>query len=364
MTELAPDAAATVGPASMERVSAAIAHDFNHLLTALGSTMELVRRHSADERIVRLVDTADISLKRGERLVRRLLAYAGAQVLRPELLDLNALLLAPAAPWRRDVGAVAIRVDAAPNIDRVLLDPDRFGAAVTALLANAREAMGGAGGAITVATARATAADGTAAVAVTVTDTGCGMSAETARRATEPFFTTKGEAASGLGLSEALGFVTQSGGRFAISSVPGEGTTVRLLFPGLPDERPAKAGRASILVVEDDEVVRSLVVEMLQAHQYAVDAAENGTVALGKLRGGVPYDVLFTDIVMPDGPNGVELAERAQEVHADLRVLLASGYTRNHLRAQEGLRDGIRFLPKPYRMSQMIAALEALLETA
>ena len=347
----------------MERFSGAVARDFNNLLTALTSTMEIVRRLSTDERITRLVDTADISIGRGERLVQQLLAYAGEQNLRPVAADLNALLLAPDAPWRRDAGdAVTIRVELADAIGEVLVDPDRFHAAIAALIANARDALGEAGGAVTLTTARV---DGH--VAVAVADTGAGMAPAIAARATEPFFTTNGEASTGLGLSEVQGFVAQSGGRLAIDSTSGEGTTITILFPVLPAHAAApkaRTGRASILVVEDDEVVRSLVVEMLEAHEYAVDAAENGTVALGKLGSGAGYDVLFTDIVMPDGPNGVELAERAQEAHAELRVLLASGYTRNHLRAQEGLKDNVRFLPKPYRMSQMIAALEALLEFA
>ena len=347
----------------MERFSAAVARDFNNLLTALASTMEILRRVSVDERITRLVDTADISISRGERLVHQLLAFAGEQSLRPVACDLNALLLAPDTPWRRDAGdAVSLRVEAAHGIGLVLLDPDRFHAGIGALVANARDALGEPGGTVTLSTTRTGEH-----VAVAITDTGAGMDPAVAARAAEPFFTTNGEASTGLGLSEVQGFVTQSGGHLAIESMPGEGTTIRLLFPAMPAHEAAptpRQGRASILVVEDDEVVRSLVVEMLEAHQYAVDAAENGTVALGKLASGADYDVLFTDIVMPDGPNGVELAERAQEARGNLRVLLASGYTRNHLRAQEGLKDNVRFLPKPYRMSQMIAALEALLEFA
>ena len=347
----------------MERFSASVARDFNNLLTALGSTMEIVRRLSSDERITRLVDTADISIGRGERLVHQLLAYAGEQNLRPVATDLNTLLLAPEAPWRRDAGDASRSARSSPRTSaRSCSTPTASHAAIGALVANARDALGEPGGTITITTARADDH-----VLVAIADSGAGMAPAIAARAAEPFFTTNGEASTGLGLSEVQGFVHQSGGRLAIDSTPGEGTTITILFPALPAHEAApkpRVGRASILVVEDDEVVRSLVVEMLEAHQYAVDAAENGTVALGKLGSGADYDVLFTDIVMPDGPNGVELAERAQEAHADLRVLLASGYTRNHLRAQEGLKDSVRFLPKPYRMSQMIAALEALLEFA
>ena len=345
-----------------ERLSGAVARDFNHLLTALGSTVELVRRLTTDERIARLVDAAEISVRRGERLVGRLLAYAGEQVLRPVAVDLDTLLRAPDAPWRRASGdPVALEIGGSTAGALVLLDPDRFHEAIAALIDNARHALGEAGGTVAIATARR---DGS--VVVTVSDAGVGMVPGIAARASEPFFTTRGESASGRGLSEGRGFAAQSGGELAIGSTPGEGTVVSLQFPALPAaDAPAKGvSRASILVVEDDEVVRSLVVEMLEAHEFSVDAAENGTVALHKLGSGRDYDVLFTDIVMPDGPNGVELAERAQEANADLRVLLASGYTRNHLRAVEGLKDGMRFLPKPYRMSQMIAALEALLEFA
>lgn len=361
---------------TMGRLTGGVAHDFNNLLTALGATMELIRRYSDDERISRLLDTAGISLQQGQRLVSQLLAFAGKQVLRPEPSDLNELILALDALLRQaSAENIVFRLDLGDRLGRVSVDQAQYQAALVNIVVNAREAMPE-GGILTIATSRLEnhVPEGSPPdarpgpyIVTAVSDTGCGMPPEVAARAVEPFFTTREEGrASGLGLSQAHGFANQSGGRLVIDTEPGDGTTVRLVLPALPSEDRARARqeRASILVVEDDEVVRALVVEMLQTHDFEVDAAPNGSVALEKLRSDVAYDVLFTDIVMPDGPNGLELAEIAQSLRPELRVLLASGYTRHHLRAQQGLKDSVRFLPKPYRMNQMISALESLLDFA
>ena len=202
-------------------------------------------------------------------------------------------------------------------------------------------------------------------VRITVADTGEGMPADVKARAFEPFFTTKevGQG-SGLGLSQVYGFVTQSGGHVELGGEVGLGTTVTIYLPAVADPIAAEAethasrstpGRAAgtVLVVEDDAEVLQVAVETLKALGYQVLTAPDGPTALSKLEKNSPIDVLFTDVVMPKGMSGIELARQARELHPELHILLASGYPQSALSTQHGLTDEFTFLSKPYRWSDL-----------
>lgn len=208
---------------------------------------------------------------------------------------------------------------------------------------------------------------------VSVTDTGSGMSKETLERAFEPFFTTKGTGrGSGLGLSMVFGFVKQSGGHAKIYSEPGEGTSVKIYLPRSHAEReaanhpgpekPESAGTEHILIVEDDELVRQNVLRQLADLGYRVTGAENGVKALGILNADESIDLLFTDVVMPGGMNGRQLAEAAVKFRPSLKVLFTSGYTENAIVHQGRLDWGVQLLTKPYRREELAANIRKVLE--
>ena len=259
------------------------------------------------------------------------------------------------------------------------IDAPQFEAALLNLVVNARDAMPGGGklriatGCKTVGAAEAKRMSGIAPgdyVTVSVADIGEGMSRDVLTRVFEPFFTTKEVGkGSGLGLSQVYGFVTQSGGHVAIDSKPGAGTTVTLYLPqaaaGLmtgqwDKERVPAPGR--VLVVEDDPEVLDVTVEMLRGFGYEVLTAPDGPSALQVLRRDPEIDVLFTDIVMPRGMNGVELAREARRLRPNVRVLLASGYPASVLSAGHGAGDDgeFAFLSKPYRRAELADKLRAL----
>ncbi len=278
--------------------------------------------------------------------------------------------------------ALRIRYEADPGLPPCVLDPVHAEMALLNVLANARDAMPN-GGKATVRTgtawldeaAIAATGDGLRPgryVALTVEDEGPGMPPEVLARAAEPFFTTKGGNGTGLGLAMVHGFVRQSGGRLEISSAPGEGTTVRMLFPAAPEggagpPRPslsepvldARSGAETILVVDDDEDVLDLAVHHLAARGYDVLSAPNGEEALRVLEGaGRRIDLLFTDLAMPGGINGLVLAKRARAMFPGMRVLLATGYNEDLASGRERHAD---VLGKPYRETELADRVRAAL---
>jgi CheY-like chemotaxis protein len=207
---------------------------------------------------------------------------------------------------------------------------------------------------------------------ITVTDDGAGMPQEIAKRAFEPFFTTKPVGkGTGLGLSVVYGFVKQSGGHVAIRSALGQGTTIAIYLPrALSEVAPgaetvaapaARGNQESILLVEDDPAVRAIARAFLGDLGYRVLEAENGEKALDILRSAEPIDLLFTDIALPDGPNGAEVARAAETLRPGLKVLLTSGRTEEALVHQGGLEPGMKLLAKPYRKRDLASAIRTLL---
>jgi CheY-like chemotaxis protein len=307
------------------------------------------------------------------------LAVGRKQPLQPQRVDLNTLLSGYVEVLRRTLGqAIEIRVQQAPNLWPANADPSQIEDALLNLALNARDAMSG-GGTVTIAAANVHLdAQGAAGytemgegdyVTLAVTDTGIGMSEEVVERATEPFFTTKhSSVGSGLGLSMVYGFAKQSAGHMDIRSAIGKGTTIKLYFPRAGDETatmpvPAKAatydptGTETILLVDDNRTLLSVACRHLAALGYKVVSAASGPAAFAILASDKTIDLLFTDVAMPDGMNGLELAEAARRSRPDLRVLFTSGYAGQ-------LSEPVRphMLHKPYSRHDLACAVRNCLD--
>jgi PAS domain S-box-containing protein len=365
------------------QLTGGVAHDFNNLLTAVVSSLELIRSKTAEERTRRLADVALRAAMRGGQLTHQLLSFSRRQNLRPTVVDLDALLGETEALLRRAVGeTIELSFETAPDLWPSEVDSAQFEAAVMNLVVNARDAMPKGGG-LVLATANATIGaterglDLTLGdyVVLTVRDTGEGMPREVLAHAFEPFFTTKeiGKG-SGLGLSMVHGFARQSGGTVRIESELGVGTTVRLYLPRAdatplgvqnPDHGLGTLARSSgtVLVVEDNEDVLHATVDVLRALNYKVFVASTGPEALEVIRRGETVDLLLSDIVMPAGMTGIELAHEARQLRPSVRVLLTSGYSAEAFLAP-GQEPEFPFLAKPYRPSDLGRRVSELLKPA
>ena len=366
------------------QLTGGVAHDFNNLLTVIVGGLDMVlRRPEQTERVTRLATAAMTAARRGEQLTQQLLAFSRRQMLRPQTLNPNRLLLEFEGLARRAVGeAVTMRFELDPAVDPIRIDPAGFESAVLNLVVNARDAMPD-GGVITVSTrnvhrdTRATADRGIAPgayVMVTVTDTGTGIDAATLVRAFEPFFTTKEVGkGSGLGLSQVYGFARSAGGDVAIESEVGRGTSVRLYFPPsadvpaeeiapAPGKVPLRAATSgeTVLLVEDDEQVLDMAIESLEELRYTVIVAHNAREALEHVRGPTRIDIMFSDVVMPGGMNGAQLAVEARRLRPELKVLLTSGYVGEPLTSKP-IADDMDVLNKPYRRDELAQKLRVVL---
>lgn len=364
------------------RLTGGVAHDFNNLLTVvIGALDMMMRQADKPDRVRRLGEAALAAGRRGERLTRQLMAFSRRQEFKLETLSLAAVVRGFEPILRRAVAeSTPLRIEADDSIGQVEIDVVQFEAALLNLVVNARDAVKD-GGSITVRAERVSLADGdlpeTPAgdfARITVEDTGAGMSSEVAARAFEPFFTTKevGEG-SGLGLAQVYGFARQSGGGAQIESEPGRGSRVSMFLPvatgpaapAEPVQEPAsqetdrsQAGRR-VLLVEDDLGVRTVVENLLLEMGCDVVAAEDGPAALRILDSGAPFDLLLSDVVMPGGLSGVELANHAQAARPSLKVILSTGYAADHL-DNVGER-GWSILRKPFQGGALSRALRAAL---
>jgi PAS domain S-box-containing protein len=329
------------------QLTGGVAHDFNNLLTIIVGALDLMQRHPEDAaRRERMVEAAQGAARRGERLTQQLLAFSRRQALKPTRICVDELLKESDPLLRRAVGEalnLSLTVTAPDAV--VFVDPSQFEAAVMNLVVNARDATPP-GGSIRVETFRCRLEPGAVEevaggeyLCVAVHDTGVGMDAEVAARAFEPFFTTKETGrGTGLGLSQAYGFARQSGGAIAVDSAPGVGATVRIYLPLadgaaepvlLPSAAPAtRLGPAlKVLLVEDDLAVGDMVEAMLRDLGHAVVRAERPAEALKVLKSTAALDLMLTDVVMPGGSSGVDLAGQAVLLRPGLPVILSSGYT-------------------------------------
>ena len=358
------------------QLTGGIAHDFNNLLTAIIGSLDLMRKEIAgNARLQTLSEIAVQAAQRGAMLVSQLLAFGRRQALQPQSVRLEhaledvRLLIGPATG-----GEVTLATDVAADLWACWADRGQLDSAILNLVFNGHDAMPR-GGTLTLAAANRTVDAAEAQrldivagdyVRIAVSDTGSGMSAETAQRAFEPFFTTKGIGErTGLGLSQVWGFAKQSGGTATIDSRPGEGTTVALLLPRAAAEPAAKAAKADhpvapkhILVVEDSKEVRALAQSLLEDLGHRVIAAPNGEAALALLNGEQAIDLLFCDLVL-GGIDGRRLAELGRQLRPGLKVLMTTGYPDQLPRQPADL----PIISKPYQQADLTAKLAELFES-
>ena len=364
---------------SVGQLTGGVAHDFNNLLTVVIGNLDLLaRRAGHDERTERQLSAMRYAAERGRSLTRQLLAFSRRQHLSPVTLDVNALIATFASLLQQAVGeTVTLELDLADTQLKAHVDAAQLETTLLNLAVNARDAMPQ-GGRLTIRTrlidrvsgARTPALDGPGPwIAIEVSDTGVGIPPSALERIFEPFFTTKDVGkGSGLGLSQVYGFVQQSGGQITVDSAPAKGTSFRLLLR-MSDrelERAAeplgvgapRSGTGRLLVVEDDAQVLAVTVAVLRELGYEVITATNAQAAMDHLEEGVAVDLLFSDVVMPGGCNGVELARRAKAMRPGLKVLLSSGYVGE---AAAMAAEAFELIDKPYEQATLAARLAQLL---
>ncbi|MDQ4136021.1 MAG: ATP-binding protein, partial [Pseudomonadota bacterium] len=352
---------------SVGQLTGGIAHDFNNLLTVVMGNLDMLRR-AKPERAPRLIDNALAAVDQGRRLTSQLLAFSRRQPLRPEIVEVRALVGAMQDMLAQSLrGDIALDIDIAEELWPVEVDPTQLQAALINLAANARDAMPK-GGVFRIraqnrSSQNATTAEG---VAIQVSDTGVGIAPEDLPRVFEPFFTTKpiGEG-TGLGLAQVYGFVQQSGGSADIMSEPGRGTTVTLVLPRAAREcaqapahiasaEPDSARTLRILLVEDNPQVAEIATALLAEQGHSVERAASAPEALAILQDDVGFDLVFSDLVMPGGMDGLELAKTIRRRMPEMPVLLATGYSAEAPRAQS---EGFRLLSKPYEPRTLLDAI-------
>jgi PAS domain S-box-containing protein len=363
------------------QLTGGIAHDFNNILTVITGTIEIltdaVKHEPQLAAIARMIDEA---ASRGADLTQQLLAFARKQPLEPREIDVNALIIDTTKLLRRTLGEqVDIRSAFEDETCLAVVDPNRLANALLNLALNARDAMPQ-GGRLMIETATVILDEGYIGMhddvppgpyaMIAVSDTGVGIAADMLDKVFDPFFTSKGPGkGTGLGLSMVYGFVKQSAGHIKIYSEQGHGTTIRMYLPpasgaALAADAAAAAdlegGHETILVVEDDKLVRDYVLAQLHGLGYVTLEAANATEALAIVEAGKPFDLLFTDVIMP-GLNGRQLAERVFRIKPELKVLFTSGYTEDAIIHHGRLDEGVLLLPKPYRKSELAAMIRKAL---
>jgi PAS domain S-box-containing protein len=360
------------------QLTGGIAHDFNNLLGVIIGNVEFLIDSVTDPEQASLSREILDSALSGADLTRRLLAFARRQPLQPRRIDLNAYIPSHITILRRLLGeTIAVTTDLAADLWPIRADPSQVGDGLLNLTINARDAMPH-GGTIRISTANITLAAGELEelkpgdyVVLAVADSGIGMAPEVLERAVEPFFSTKGpRAGSGLGLSMIFGFAKQSGGHLRLESHLGHGTTVRLYLPRAvgadqyeKDEAadlPLLQGNESILLVDDNPDMRVVARRHLVSLGYRVSEAGNGPAAL-ECMAGKAFDLLLTDVVMPDGMTGYQLAAAARQLRPELKVLFTTGYVRPDP-AEEAAGLGGVTIRKPYRRHELATSVRAVLE--
>jgi len=368
---------------ALGQMTGGIAHDFNNLLTVIiGATHLLQRAVAKDAQALQRIDMVTVAAERGARLIQQLLAFARRQPLEPEIVNLGHLMTEVLPMVRRAVGEkVSVEYVTSGGLWNTTIDATQFQTAVLNLAINGRDAMPD-GGKLTIEVANAALDDAYAAshpevepgqyVMFAITDTGKGMDAATSMRALDPFFTTKpvGEG-TGLGLPQVYGFVKQTGGHLKIYSEVDEGTTIKLYLPrelgdvfSQPRQAAALAltGTETVLLVDDDEIVRATVASMLESLGYEVLTASSGVEALSILENGTAIALLFTDVVMPGPISGRKLAERAMVINPAIKILFTSGYTENSIVHNSRLDTGVEFLSKPFDRERLAIKVRRVLD--
>jgi signal transduction histidine kinase/CheY-like chemotaxis protein len=365
------------------QLTGGVAHDFNNILTVITGSIEILGdavKHRAD--LAEITGLISAAAQRGADLTQYLLAFARRQPLQPRSTDVNAMVIDAARLLRPTLGEqVEIESMLAHDAAPALIDPSQLSTAILNLALNARDAMPN-GGKLTLETKNVVLDENYARlnsevkpgsyVMVAVSDTGQGIPQKLLDKVFEPFFTTKGIGkGSGLGLSMVYGFVKQSNGHIKIYSEEGHGTSVKLYLPqaaGVPVLPVAETGISgsergdeAILVVEDDALVREYVVTQIKRLGYQTLAASNATEGLRIINGPERIDLLFTDVIIPGGMNGSQLASEAMKLRPGLKVLYTSGYTENAIVHHGRLDAGVLLLPKPYVSSDLARMIRTAL---
>lgn len=367
------------------QLTGGLAHDFNNLLTVITGNLEMIEARLKDEKLRGLLTEAQAAADSGAKLTSQLLAFGRRQPLNPKLADVGELVANFSNLLTRTLGeTIELRTMVTGAGNLALIDVSQLQNSLLNLALNARDAMPG-GGRLTVEIST-TVLDRDYAlmypevrmgryVLITVTDTGSGMTEEVKRHAFEPFFTTKGTGAgTGLGLSMVYGFVKQSRGHVQLYSEPGSGTSVHMFLPAAYAEPRSEIaneedislaaipkGHETILVVEDDARVRRVVVGRLQDAGYDVIEAEAGAQALDLLSEHPEVALVFTDVIMPGGMTGGELAQHVRALRPHVKMLFTSGYAEPSVVGKE-LSDGGNWLQKPYTATELARRLRALLD--
>jgi PAS domain S-box-containing protein len=374
---------------SIGQLTAGVAHDFNNILQViLGNLTMIQRRLPPDRDEARLAAPITAAIRAGNRaasLTAQLLAFSRRQRLQPKRVDVNRLIAGMSEMLHPSLGeTVEIEAAFAEGLWQTMADANQLESAVLNLAVNARDAMPN-GGTLMIETANVFVDEACATkepelragqyVAIAVIDTGAGMPPEVVAKAFDPFYTTKdiGQG-TGLGLAQVYGFIKQSGGHAKIHSELGKGTTVKLYLPRVAasmdaEEAPAaantlsfKRGKETILIVEDEKDVRTLVVQMLRELGYDVLEAGDGQTALGLLDERPDIRLLFTDVGLPGGINGRQLAERARARRPDLGVLYTSGYAPSAMVHQARPDLGIDVIKKPFTYTALAARVREVLD--
>lgn len=368
------------------QLTGGLAHDFNNLLTGISGGLELIEMRIKQGRtaeIDKYVEMARSATKRAAALTHRLLAFSRRQTLDPRPTDVNRLIANMEEFLRRSVGPeIELEVVGAGGLWTTLIDPNQLENALLNLCINARDAMPD-GGRITIETANKWLDHASARerdlppgqyISLCVTDTGTGMSAETIERAFDPFYTTKplGEG-TGLGLSMIYGFVRQSGGQVRIYSELGQGTTMCLYFPRVHSREDAEqesplhalptpsSGGETVLVVDDEPAIRALIADALADLGYTAIEAGDGASGLAMLQANPAIQLLVTDVGLPRGMNGRQLADAARVERPDLKVLFITGYAENAVIGNGQLERGMHVLTKPFAMDALTSRIREVI---
>lgn len=354
------------------QLTGGIAHDFNNMLTVITGSSEILLEELTDRPTLltiagMIVEAAD----RGAELTKHLLAFARKQPLQPRNIDVNTMVLDTVKLLRPSLGEqIEIETTLEHDAQPALIDPSQLSAALLNLAVNARDAMPS-GGKLLLETGNVVLDESYAQnnvdavpgpyVMIAVSDTGIGIPADLRDKVFEPFFTTKAVGrGTGLGLSMVYGFVKQSNGHIKIYSEEGYGTTIKLYLPCASAQSqaaeiaaPIEGGSETVLVVEDDPLVSTFVVTQLHSLGYGTLTASSGAAALAQIDGGAVFDLLFTDVIMPGGMNGRQLADAVMQRRPQMKVLYTSGYTENAIVHHGRLDADVLLLPKPYRKSEL-----------
>ncbi|WP_447909582.1 PAS domain-containing protein [Brevundimonas bullata] len=370
------------------QLTGGIAHDFNNLLAGISGSLELIAKRMAQGRgaeIGRYVEAAQGAAQRAATLTQRLLAFSRRQTLAPRPTDANRLIGGIEDLIRRTVGPdIDLEVVGAGGLWLTEIDQSQLENALLNLCINARDAMAPGGGRLTIETANKWLDDRHALqrdlaagqyISICVTDTGSGMTQDVIERIFEPFFTTKpiGQG-TGLGLSMIHGFVRQSGGQIRVYSEPGLGTTMCLYLPryhgspvasnpALSSPNPGSGHGETVLVIDDEPSVRSLVAEVLREHGFATLEAGDGPSGLRILNSGQRIDLLVTDVGLPGGLNGRQVADAARMRRPDLKILFITGYAENAAVGNGLLEPGMEVMTKPFAMMDLAAKVTTMIES-